>query len=42
MIQEYAMLSLEMPENDKKKNLSQDMNYEIENTDINDEFTIKL
>ena len=42
MIQEYARVSVEMPENEDKKSLRQDLTYEIENKDINDEFTVKF
>ena len=42
MNQEYARVSVEMPENDKKKTLSQDLTYEVENHDIIDEFTLKF
>jgi hypothetical protein len=42
MIQEYARVSMEMPENKDKKFLRQDLTYEIENKDINDEFTVKF
>jgi len=42
MIQEYARVSVEMPENEDKKSLHQELTYEIENPDINDEFTIKF
>ena len=42
MIQEYARVSVEMPENEEKKSLHQELTYEIENPDINDEFTIKF
>ena len=52
MIQEYARVSVEMPENEDKKSLRQaldlgrfackELTYEIENNDINDEFTIKF
>ena len=31
-----------MPENEDKKSLQQEMTYEIENRDINDEFTVKF
>ena len=31
-----------MPENEDKKFLRQELAYEIENNDINDEFTIKF
>ena len=39
---EYARVSVEMPENDKKKNLRQDLTYEIDNNDINNEFTVRF
>ncbi len=42
MIQEYARVSVEMPENEDKKFFRQELTYEIENNDINDEFTIKF
>lgn len=42
MIQEYARVSVEMPENKEKESLHQEQTYEIENPDINDEFTIKF
>ena len=52
MIQEYARVSEEMPENEDKKSLRQaldlgrfackELTYEIENSDIKDEFTIKF
>ena len=52
MIQEYARVSVEMPENEEKKSLHRaldlgrfackELTYEIENNDINDEFTIKF
>ena len=42
MIQSYARVSVEMPENEDKKSLRQDLTYEIENPDIKDEFTIKF
>ena len=42
MTQEYARVSVEMPENKEKKSLSQELTYEIENNDINDEFTVKF
>ncbi len=42
MRQEYARVSVEMPENNNKKSLSQDLTYEIENNDINDDFTVKF
>ena len=42
MKQEYARVSLEMPENKDKKSLSQELTYEVENNDINDEFVVKF
>ena len=42
MNKEYARVSVEMPENDKKKTLSHDLTYEVENNDILDEFTVKF
>ncbi len=52
MIQEYARVSVEMPENEDKKSLRQaldlgrfackELTYEIENNVIKDEFTIKF
>ena len=42
MKQEYARVSVEMPENKNKKSLSQELTYEIENNDINDEFIVKF
>ena len=42
MKQEYARVSVEMPENDKKKTLRQELTYEIENNDIKDEYTVKF
>lgn len=52
MTQEYARVSVEMPENEDKKPLRQaldlgrfvckELTYEIENNDINDEYTIKF
>jgi hypothetical protein len=42
MKQEYARVSVEMPEDDDKKSLSQELTYEIENNDINNVFTIKF
>ena len=42
MIQEYARVSVEMPENEDKQPVRQELAYEIENRDINDEFTIKF
>ena len=42
MKQEYARVSVEMPENEDKKSLRQELTYEIENNDILDEYTIKF
>lgn len=42
MIQEYARVSVEMPENEDKNSLHQELTYEIENRDINDEYTVKF
>jgi len=42
MTQEYARVSVEMPENEDKNYLHQELTYEIENNDINDEYTIKF
>ena len=42
MKQEYARVSVEMPENDEKKTLRQELTYEIENDDIQDEYTVKF
>ena len=42
MNQEFARVSVEIPENKDKKSLSQKLTYEIENNDINDDFTVKF
>ena len=42
MTQEYARVSVEMPENKDKKSLHQELTYEIENRDINDEYMVKF
>ncbi len=42
MKQEYARVSIEMPENEDKKTLRQELTYEIENDDIQDEYTVKF
>ena len=42
MIQEYARVSVEMPKNEDKESLRQELTYEIENTDIKDEYTVKF
>ena len=38
MTQEYARVSVEMPENEDKKSLRQELTYEIENNDIQWEY----
>ena len=42
MKQQYARVTQEMPENEGKKFLHQELTYEIENPDIKDEFTVKF
>ena len=42
MKQEYARVSVEIPDNKDKKTLSQELTYEVENNDINDEFVVKF
>lgn len=42
MNQEYARVTVAMPENKDKKSLSQELTYEIENNDIKDEYTVKF
>jgi hypothetical protein len=42
MKQQYARVSVEMPENEKTKSLHQELTYEIENRDINEEYTVKF
>ena len=42
MKQEYARVSVEMPENDTKKTLHHELTYEVENPDIKDEYTVKF
>ena len=42
MRQEYARVSVDIRENKNKELLSQELTYEIENNDINDEFTVKF
>lgn len=39
---QYARVSVEMPENEDKKSPCHELTYEIENNDINDEFTVKF
>ena len=42
MKQEYARVSVEMPENEEKNTLHQELTYEIENNNIQDEYTVKF
>ena len=42
MTKEYARVSVEMPENEDKKSLHQELTYEIENRDINEEYMVKF
>jgi hypothetical protein len=42
MKQEYARVSMGMPENEEKKTLRHELTYEIENNDIQDEYTVKF
>ena len=42
MTQEYARVTVAMPENEEKQPVRQELTYEIENRDINDEFTVKF
>ncbi len=42
MTREYARVTVAMPENEEKQPVRQELAYEIENRDINDEFTIKF
>ena len=42
MKQQYARVTLVIPEYKEKKSLHQELTYEIENRDINDEFTVKF
>ena len=42
MTQEYARVSVEMPEKENKKSNCQNLTYEIENNDIQEEYTIQL
>ena len=42
MTQEYARVSVEIPENDIKKTFHHEQTYEIENPDIQDEYTVKF
>jgi len=42
MKQEYARVSMEIPENEEKKTLRHELTYEIENNDIQNEYTVKF
>lgn len=42
MTQQYARATVVMPENEDKQSVRQELTYEIENRDINDEFTVKF
>ena len=42
MKQQYARVSVEMPENENKKSLQKELTYEIENPDIKDEYTVRF
>lgn len=42
MKQEYARVYVEMPEKEEKKTLRQELTYEIDNYDIQDEYTVKF
>jgi hypothetical protein len=39
---QYARATVAMPENEDKQPIRQELAYEIENRDINDEFTVKF
>ena len=39
---QYARATVAMPENEKTQPVRQELAYEIENRDINDEFTVKF
>jgi hypothetical protein len=39
---QYARAAVAMPENEEKQPVRQELAYEIENRDINDEFTVKF
>ena len=39
---QYARATVAMPENEEKQPVRQELAYEIENHDINDEFTVKF
>ena len=42
MEQQYARATQEIPENEEKKSLHQELTYEIEDADIKDEFMVKF
>ena len=42
MKQQYARVTLVIPEYKEKKSIHQELTYEIENRDINDEYTVKF
>ena len=42
MTQEYSRVTVEIPENNTKKTLHHELIYEIENPDIQDEYTVKF
>ena len=39
---QYARVIVAMPENEEKQPVRKELAYEIENRDINDEFTVKF
>lgn len=39
---QYARVTVAMPENEEKQSVLHELAYEIENRDINDEFTVKF
>jgi len=42
MTREYARATVAMHENEKSQPVRQELSYEIEQSDINDEFTVKF
>ena len=42
MEQQYAGILVEVPENEEKKSLHQELAYEIEDADIKDEYMVKF
>ncbi len=42
MNQQYARVTLETPEKEDKKNLRQELKFEIETPNIQDEYTVKF